>query len=72
MFEKIFLTYLLVSIILACVAMMLVNEWEYAGILAIPLLLAILFIVGYLLIKLCCLIWGYNLDLFPNIGIRQN
>ena len=70
MFEKIFFTYLFVSIFLSIIALMLANVWEYAWILAIPFLLAILFIVGYNLAKLGCLIWGYNLDLFPNIGAR--
>ena len=71
MFEKIFFTYLLVSIILSIIALMLADVWEYAGILAIPFLLAILFIVGYYLAKLGCLIWGYNLDLFPSVGVRK-
>ena len=64
MFEKIFLTYLFVSIILACVALILANVWEFAWILAIPFILAIFFLLSYWLVKLGCFIWGYDICLF--------
>lgn len=67
LFEKIFLTYFFVSIILVLVAFLLADVWEYSGILAIPFMLVLLFFIGYFITKLFCLIWGYNIVLFPNV-----
>lgn len=66
LFDKIFLTYLFVSSILLIIALVL-DGWEYNWILAIPFLLALVFIILYFFAKICCLIWGYNLDLYPDI-----
>lgn len=69
MFEKIFLIYLLVSIILMFISTMLLYTWEYAWILSIPFLLLMLFIIGYCFVQYSYSIFGYNLDLFPNFNL---
>ena len=68
-FEEIFLIYLLVSIVLMFVSIMLLYAWEYAWILSIPFLLLMLFIIIYCFVQYCYLIFGYNLNLFPNFNL---
>ena len=68
-FEEIFLIYLLVSIVLMFVSIMLLYAWKYAWILSIPFLLLMLFIIIYCFVQYGYLIFGYNLNLFPNFNL---
>ena len=68
-FEEIFLICLLVSIALIFVSIMLLYTWEHAWILSIPFLLLMLFIIIYCFVQYGYLIFGYNLNLFPNFNL---
>lgn len=71
MFEKIFLTSLVISVLLIVIALILENEpFEmFSGIYFIS---HIVFIFGYLVIKFIGLIWGVDIDLFPNVSFVAN
>ena len=68
-FEEIFLIYFLVSIALMFVSIMLLYVWKHAWILSIPFLLLMLFIIIYCFVHYGYLIFGYNLNLFPNFNL---
>lgn len=68
MFEKIYLTILIIQIVLLFISLfdekddsMLVKIVEYSW------CCQFIFIFGYWIAKLIGLIWGFNIDLFPNI-----
>lgn len=66
MFEKIFITSLLIALIFCAIALML--EKDHFGMFStIYLFSHITFILGYLAVKFIGFIWGVNIDLFPSI-----
>lgn len=69
MFEKIYLTILIIQIALSFIGLLLEAYDNVFGIIiGYSWIIQFVFIIGYWIAKLIGLIWGFNIDLFPNIG----
>lgn len=69
MFEKIYLTILIIQIVLTVIGLLLESYDNVFGIIVgYSWCCQFVFIIGYWIAKLIGLIWGFNIDLFPNIN----
>ena len=71
MFEKIFLTSLVISCLLCVIALIFENE-PFGMFSGTYFTFHIVFILGYLVVKFIGLIWGVDIDLFPSISVVGN
>lgn len=71
MFEKIFLTSLVISVLLCVIALIFENK-HFGMFSGIYLILHLVFIIGYLAVKFIGLIWGVDIDLFPDVSVVGN
>lgn len=67
MFEKIYLTILIIQAVLLIFISFDTQTSIFGRIVGYSWIIQFIFIVGYWIAKLLGLIWGFNLDLFPNI-----
>lgn len=72
LFEKIYLTWLVVGIILLFIACFASEGDELLEIaLFTPIELWGVFTIGYLIVKLILWIWGIDISLFPNFSLMK-
>lgn len=68
MFEKIYLTILIIQIVLSFIGLLLESYDSVFGIIVgYSWIIQFIFIIGYWIAKLLGLIWGFNINLFPSI-----
>lgn len=74
MFEKIYFTILIIQVVVSIIYSMFIQKFDLEiieYIIGYLWLIQLAFIIGYLVVKFIGLIWGFNIDLFPNIGFVQ-
>ncbi|MCQ2598188.1 MAG: hypothetical protein MJ181_10125 [Treponema sp.] len=72
MFEKIYFTILIIQIVLSVIDLLLEAYGSIFDIIVgTSWIIQFVFIIGYWIAKLIGLIWGFNIDLFPNIDFVQ-